>query len=782
MKKLFWGGLLALAGLSSAYAQVEISYVVTTGHDVSNEGLVVGPTTQSENDMNAPYGIWNPDDGSERIIGGISAGNGIGGVARFLHDGLVAAVALDSMAQPAAWDTVVFGSEEIPFIYDMIFQAGNQWGFVAGEVEATDTIFGWTSANAGQTWRDYRGNIYVDRNGGFRVCTNMDEYNVMAGGENGILYYGWLSGGNWRPVTPFPDKDVKTYTAMAFIPFYPSPAGLVGGELADGTPFLWRTTDAAVSFDSIVEVPGLPTSLVQVDGDFFLSTRNGFLSRSLDSGRTWQQVFSTEGKALNEIAFLNRNTGIAVGDSCVYFTLDGGDTWIEKAVEETGIWNKSGKSAQVMWNDVIWAGNTAIVAGSDGNLWRSVDSVCSAWTKLFYPGAGDIYAVAVSQTGHLHIGGEDGHLYRRILDEESVVMEEEGMASLYNIATDTWTALPTFGIYQDWSATNTYGASDDGSAVVGSAAIMEWNGNREIVNSHATVWQNGGIYDLGTLFPGEYTRASAASYDGSVIVGHQDKLGPWMGCYWTRNEDSTYSEPQLLFPDGVAFEDVDFDNFDDVMAKTVGQAKAVSADGKWIGGTGDNWTAYSSIWLYNREKNEYVFLSGSTGSVSAMNNDATVVVGFDGSGWIWTPQDGKMEINAFVREKLNVQMEDGLFLSNVLNMSENGRYICGWGVTADYRHFGYRVDLKDWLEARNEETGWVEVAVYPNPVAEELHVDLLGGNLTRLRLFDLQGRMVREMTTTSASNVMEVSDLEPGIYFLQVEEQGRSRSVKVIVR
>ena len=74
--------LFSACAMSSAYAQVEMIKGLSSLHGVNNDGLVVGTPSQ-----NTPFYLWNPADGSVEKIGGISAGEGVGGVASFTDDG-----------------------------------------------------------------------------------------------------------------------------------------------------------------------------------------------------------------------------------------------------------------------------------------------------------------------------------------------------------------------------------------------------------------------------------------------------------------------------------------------------------------------------------------------------------------------------------------------------------------------------------------------------------------------------------------------------------------------
>lgn len=796
-KQILSLGLLAAWG--TGFSQVEMTEGQYQPYGVTNDGVVV----MGGEGWNGPFYLWTPEEDDIFMIGGVTAGNGIGGVARFTDDGRkVAAVMMDSILLPLRWDTIalpgIMAAEDSIILTDMLFYMQNEVGILVGKRPLQDTMIIMTTMNEGRSWLDLLGtgaflNLEGKDLGGFNVAALADPYNVVAGGDKGTLYFGRLTGGMWNPVDNLPAMEVGSYTALDFMventyALYP---GLVGGTRADGNPFLWRTTDGGNNFDTLMEgLGGIPTDICHVGSAFFMTTENGLIQKSVDTGSHWTTVCTAdEGLALNQIAFDSTGKyGLALSTGCVYASQDSGNTWTRKTVAEGGIWSKAGKTTEnVVWNDLLWTGSTAIVAGSDGQLWQSTGSNCDFWSPMENPmGEKDILTLCLTdKNGYLLVAGEGGTVYRKLLSEQPV-KEYRALSGIYDIATDTWSSLPYLPYYTDMSCNNTYMISGDGSTVVGSMSVMEpWTDGTMRVQSRGMAIRNGEVINLGTRFLGEYTRANAVSYDGSVIVGHQDMLGPWMAAVWTMNGDSTYGRNQFLLAEGGLSDEAGDWDFSYIKENIVGQAQAVSSDGKWIGGVGNSVTAFSAPWLFNREKGEFILLAEGDfveGCVSDMNNDATVVVGWNGngeSGWIWTPQDGQMELNDFVTEKLGVDLGDG-YLASVYDMSPNGRWIVGYGIRG-MEHFGYRIDLKDWLDAANEESGRIEAAVYPNPVSTELHVDLLDESPAMMRLYDLSGRLVMERQTRSASNVLNVEGLESGMYLLQVTLGGKSRAFKVSV-
>ncbi len=70
------------------------------------------------------------------------------------------------------------------------------------------------------------------------------------------------------------------------------------------------------------------------------------------------------------------------------------------------------------------------------------------------------------------------------------------------------------------------------------------------------------------------------------------------------------------------------------------------------------------------------------------------------------------------------------------------------------------------------------VSVYPNPAKSEVEIALPNENCDEVKVFDIMGRCIKKLTSTLR---IDVSDLCPGIYFLEVSSEGmtyRARFVK----
>ena len=74
------------------------------------------------------------------------------------------------------------------------------------------------------------------------------------------------------------------------------------------------------------------------------------------------------------------------------------------------------------------------------------------------------------------------------------------------------------------------------------------------------------------------------------------------------------------------------------------------------------------------------------------------------------------------------------------------------------------------------------LTVYPNPANSVLFLDVKGNAGRVVQVTDLTGRMMINQTLSSGSAIhtVEVSDLPPGVYFLNVEVNGKSQTVRFI--
>ena len=72
-------------------------------------------------------------------------------------------------------------------------------------------------------------------------------------------------------------------------------------------------------------------------------------------------------------------------------------------------------------------------------------------------------------------------------------------------------------------------------------------------------------------------------------------------------------------------------------------------------------------------------------------------------------------------------------------------------------------------------------ALYPNPVHSVLFVDF-PGNTVNLRIYSLQGQLLRDYNPARGSAILDVSDLPPGNYLAVFSQERRLITSKRFVK
>ena len=115
-------------------------------------------------------------------------------------------------------------------------------------------------------------------------------------------------------------------------------------------------------------------------------------------------------------------------------------------------------------------------------------------------------------------------------------------------------------------------------------------------------------------------------------------------------------------------------------------------------------------------------------------------------------------------------------------MSPNGRYVCGFMMRGVDEQRAYVLDLRPEVQSVEEIEEQINVNVYPNPVADELHVDMPFENNAEITILNMQGAVCRRANLSGSTNTIDVSDLAAGFYMVNVKTGNASRTFKVIVK
>jgi hypothetical protein len=251
----------------------------------------------------------------------------------------------------------------------------------------------------------------------------------------------------------------------------------------------------------------------------------------------------------------------------------------------------------------------------------------------------------------------------------------------YQVATNTWTPLGGLGTNIDGETSSGWAISGDGNTQVGLGWVPPANG-------HAIRWQAGtGIVDMGSTAVDRSSRANTTNFDGSVVAGWQDNDNGRQGAVWVNGT-------QELITDTNGF--------------AASEALSISNDGTFVSGIQfGGFFAPSELWRYNTVTNSYEGLGnltdgGAAGTTAgnAMNGDGTLIAGgtwgfgpaFFGTAIIWEEGVGVQRFSEYLDAR-GVIYEPGYSFAYVTDMSSDGLWFTGWGLTSDFQLTSFVVQV-----------------------------------------------------------------------------------------
>lgn len=668
------------------------------------------------------------------------------------------------------------------------------------------------SMNGGQTWIKW--NMTTQPLKGLNVMRWLSWSDALAVGAEGTAYHVKSSGeftevdlhpeGNEYAVDEFMSLDFLDCAEGEFMATY----GVVGVKYATASdddevnpqsaPIspkefgIWYTTDSGDTWNESLSISGYPVYLTHYGDVYYLLTNYrtetkdlSALWKSEDYGHTWKYVANPK-RYPHAIHFMDESHAVLAAEGAVLFTADGGKTWTQTFPAEG-----------VDWTDVVQVGDRLLAIGSGCNVYETTDNG-ETWSKVDFEGDDSIELTALGNFDDAPIIAATGANFFFNGGE----MEQGAYGPhMYDIEADTWTPLPFNGIISDGNAGNVYGVSGDGNMMVGNIHSFKQINSGSTVHGHAAAWVGDEVIDLGSMFDfqNRHTTAYAASYDGSVIVGCQDVFGPWFAAVWRKQADGSYKQEMMLKDPNKTIDDIEWNyvtdgNGNNIIpflgneanaAEFLGSCRSVSKNGKWIGGSGTENIGVLSPWIWSEETGLVLIDEDNSmdGSTSVVSEDGTMAAGWAGGGliaWIWHKDEGSRYLTNYVSDVLGGDLDDH-FLCSVYDMSPNGRYLVGW-CSKGQGKFGYRIDLMAGVDGIEKNVCQTKAAVYPNPVATELHIDVPFDDVkATATLYDMQGRMTKRQALTGMSNQMDVSTLAQGFYILTVESEGMTKSFKIKV-
>jgi uncharacterized membrane protein len=254
---------------------------------------------------------------------------------------------------------------------------------------------------------------------------------------------------------------------------------------------------------------------------------------------------------------------------------------------------------------------------------------------------------------------------KRILGNFNNAATGQSELAIYDRLAGTWTTLGSLGGTSGVEASSGWGMSRNGKHVAG----LGWVGTA--TNAHGITWSEatGVLTDLGTTTPGRASRANAISDDGSVVVGWQDSDIGRQAAVWVNGVQRLLSITN------------DFGVF------PVGEASAVTPDGRYVTGAGYN--AFN--WIYDVQTSTLTSLGLlgdfdpflSTGGTDITDDGKTIIgyqrqFGFGGvnQGYIWQEGVGLTDLTEYAIAA-GVKLPTGRVLTLPLGISADGTQITG---------------------------------------------------------------------------------------------------------
>ncbi len=241
--------------------------------------------------------------------------------------------------------------------------------------------------------------------------------------------------------------------------------------------------------------------------------------------------------------------------------------------------------------------------------------------------------------------------------------------SRYDSDTGTWTGfglVPVIGQQIDAEVSSGWGISGDGRSVVGLGWTTEGS-----ADTHAFQWTEGiGPIDLGSATVGNSARATAASFDGSVVAGWQDGAGR-QAAAWVNGVQ------ELIFDNG---------------GNAAQEAFDVSGDGQWVTGLGlGGFFAAAETYRYNTVTDVYetipnLVVGGESRLAGAgITDDGQTIVGGTwgigpatfGDAIIWQEGIGTTLLVDYLAGQ-GIAVPDSINLAFASAISSDGEWIAGW--------------------------------------------------------------------------------------------------------
>lgn len=258
---------------------------------------------------------------------------------------------------------------------DIVFTDNGAFGIIVNNITVAPNDYYFTT-DSGKTWQ----NPFSLFNKKVRQVqfTNRDTGYVVShhGVEPGELYQTVDGSSNWTTI-----YKGGADTRLAEIRFVNGRIGYVGGFVNDTLPTIFRTYDAGTTWDSITVSENLQYPMVFEVIDeataFITSPFTKKVYKSVDSCKSWSQVFFNDSLWVRHIKFPSKDTGyfgafnVASAKDVIYRTTNGGQSWHAQTFPGFAIGDLFFLNAAQGWAIGSSSGDVAKLSGNIGISERS---------------------------------------------------------------------------------------------------------------------------------------------------------------------------------------------------------------------------------------------------------------------------------------------------------------------------------------------------------------------------------------------------------------------------
>jgi uncharacterized membrane protein len=402
-------------------------------------------------------------------------------------------------------------------------------------------------------------------------------------------------------------------------------------------------------------------------------------------------------------------------------------------------------SAEVTF-EFILEGGYAIEISDDGQV--VVGNTAASYEPFRWTAATGMVPLGRSSVEVLGVGGgtpgvsADGALVASTILSNDSTFATQGLWS----EAEGWMQLmppsPPDGGLLDRSLGSVWGMSGNGEAVVG----LYWR--QMAPSAKASRWTAAeGAISLGST--GRSSRANAANYDGSVIVGWDEhSTGPRRPAAWVNGT------PVVILSE--------LDGMGEAFAVNPEGSVAVGYQREWVNNmraaalwrrTGTTWSSAQILGVLPGTAPEYGVVIGN-----GVTADGGIVVGFNSfagdpfytAGFIWTEATGMENIADFLAA--HDALPPGFTIGGLEDITPDGTSIIGYGqdTAAPFTRRSFIIHLDPATSGVPVETAGAIpqlLRVRPNPTwgATTLSLDLPIATSGVLSIFDCNGRVVRRL-------------------------------------